>query len=181
MSDEIAVLKLVAGRLDGANIDYMVTGSLALSAYAVPRMTRDIDLVVALEPADASRLCQLLGDEFDCHPETIRSAITRRSLFNLIHAARIVKVDFVVRKATPYRLGEFSRRRVVDIEGQPIWIVSPEDLLLSKLLWGQSSDSAVQRADVVNLMASTPLDWPYIERWAGELGLRDALREVRNA
>ena len=180
MSDEIEVLKLVAGRLDSANIEYMVTGSLAMSAYAVPRMTRDIDLVVALEPSDARRFCLLLGDEFDCQPETVRVAIERRALFNLIHTLRIVKVDFVVRKDSPYRLEEFSRRRVLEIDGQSIWVVSPEDLVLSKLLWAQGRDSPVQRTDVANLIASTPLDWPYIEEWAAKLGLRQALGEIRN-
>jgi hypothetical protein len=54
VSDQIEVLKLVTGRLDAAGIGYMVTGSLALSHYAQPRMTRDIDLVVALEPTTLS-------------------------------------------------------------------------------------------------------------------------------
>jgi hypothetical protein len=179
VSDEIAVLKLVAGALDAAGIDYMVTGSLALSAYAVPRMTRDVDLVVALVPDDADRLCAHLGDDFDCHPESIRSAIVRGSMFNLIHSTRVVKVDFVVRKTSPFRLEEFARRRRVDVDGQPVWIVSPEDLLLSKLLWGHGRASAVQRADVMNLVASWPIDWLYVERWGRDLGLETEVREIR--
>ena len=46
MSDELDVLKSVAARLGEAGIPYMVTGSMAANFYAVPRMTRDIDLVV---------------------------------------------------------------------------------------------------------------------------------------
>jgi len=179
MSDEIEVLKLVAGKLDAAGLEYMVTGSLALSAYAVPRMTRDVDLVVALELDDADRLCAMLGDEFDCNPVSIRAAIASRSMFNLIHSTRIVKVDFVVRKTSPFRMEEFSRRRRIDLDGQAIWIVSAEDLLLSKLLWGRDRASGVQRADVANLIASHPIDWSYVERWSGELGLETELREVR--
>ena len=59
MSEELEVLRTVAARLDQAGIAYMLTGSMALNYYAVPRMTRDIDLVVELEPGDAERLVRL--------------------------------------------------------------------------------------------------------------------------
>ena len=37
----------------------MITGSVALSFYAQPRMTRDIDLVIECEPDDAPRIVDL--------------------------------------------------------------------------------------------------------------------------
>jgi hypothetical protein len=40
VSDELEVLQSVTARLEGANIPYMVTGSMAANFYAVPRMTR---------------------------------------------------------------------------------------------------------------------------------------------
>ena len=48
MSEELAVLKLVSERLKSAGIPYMITGSIASNFYAVPRMTRDVDLVIEL-------------------------------------------------------------------------------------------------------------------------------------
>ena len=54
---------------------------------------------------------------------------------NLIELRRVVKVDVIVRKDTPYRRLEFDRRRRARIEGVDIWVVSPEDLILSKLAW----------------------------------------------
>jgi hypothetical protein len=54
----------VTGRLESAGIPYMVTGSMAANYYAVPRMTRDIDLVVELSASDADRFCALFEDEF---------------------------------------------------------------------------------------------------------------------
>lgn len=179
MSDEVEVLKLVTARLDAGGIPYMVTGSLALSHYAQPRMTRDIDLVVALEPEDAERLAHLLGDQFECDADAMHMAIVRQGLFNLIHTERIVKVDFVVRKDAPFRLEEFSRRRCIEFAGERIWMVSPEDLLLSKLAWAKDTRSPIQLADAKNLIESTTLDWTYAERWAADLGIADLLREVR--
>ena len=44
------------GHLDAVGISYMVTGGVATSVYGEPRLTNDVDLVLALLPNDASRL-----------------------------------------------------------------------------------------------------------------------------
>jgi len=180
MSDELEVLKLVASRLDGAGIAYMISGSMAMNYYAQPRMTRDIDVVVELSPADADRVVQLFAADFYCDPDTVRDAIARRFMFNIIHSDLAVKVDFIVRKATPYREAEFLRRREATVAGVRLWLVSPEDLLLSKLAWAKDSHSELQLSDVKNLIASVQIiDWPYVERWASELSVATLLAEVR--
>lgn len=58
MSEEPEVLKAVARRLDEGRIAYMLTGLIALNYYAVPRMSRDIDVVVELDPEDTDRVIQ---------------------------------------------------------------------------------------------------------------------------
>jgi hypothetical protein len=180
MTDQFSILKLVTERLDAAGIDYMLTGSIAAGYYAQPRMTRDIDLVVELEPADAERVAEAFTPEFSCDADSIRGAIARRSLFNLIHIEAVVKVDFVVRKDIPYRREEFARRRRVEIGGDPIWIVSPEDLILSKLAWAKTSRSEVQLHDVRQLLMTVGgLDQTYLDRWAADLTVTDLLREIR--
>jgi hypothetical protein len=179
VNDQLSVLKLVTARLDAARIPYMITGSIAAGLYARPRMTRDIDLVVKLQVDDAERLAEIFGDEFECDAAAIRTAISRQSLFNLIHTEAVVKVDFIVRKSTPYREVEFDRRRPAIIYGDPVWIVSPEDLILSKLLWAKDSRSELQLGDVRQLITAQPsLDWPYLDRWAGTArGHRIAARD----
>ncbi len=180
MLDELRVLKLVTGRLEEAGIPYMLTGSIAVGHYAQPRMTRDIDLVIDVQPGDADRLCDLFGPEFECDPRAVRDAIGRQSMFNLIHTEAIVKVDFVVRKGSPYRREEFDRRRAAVIDGHPVWVVSAEDLILSKLLWSKESRSEIQLRDVRRIIADQPaLDWSYLERWAATLGIAAMLSEVR--
>src|SRR2546422_11611808 len=103
VSEELEVLKVVTGRLDASGIPYMVTGSMALNYYAVPRMTRDIDLVVELSVTDVDRLSDLFQKDFYLDPEVVRAAIDRQGTFNLIHTELAVKVDFVVRKDSEYR------------------------------------------------------------------------------
>jgi hypothetical protein len=46
--NELDILKLVAKRLEGAGINYMLSGSVALTFYGKPRMTRDIDIVIMI-------------------------------------------------------------------------------------------------------------------------------------
>jgi hypothetical protein len=53
------LLKRVTEALDEANILYMVSGSMALITYTVPRMTRDIDVVIELSAKDVDRFCAI--------------------------------------------------------------------------------------------------------------------------
>ena len=181
VNEQLRVLLRVTSALESAGIAYMVTGSIASAHYSHPRMTRDIDVVVELQPDDAERIVAPFGDEFDCQLETIRVAIERRSVFNLIHTDAIVKVDFVVRKDTPYHREEFGRRRHGTVNGHNVWLVSPEDSILSKLLWAKDSRSELQLRDVRQLIsAQADLDWSYLNLWAPQLGVADLLRESRS-
>lgn len=40
----------------------MVTGSVAMAIYSIPRMTRDIDLVVEMTSADIDRIMHLFSE-----------------------------------------------------------------------------------------------------------------------
>ncbi len=180
MSEELEVLKTVARRLDDLGIPYMVTGSMAVNYYAVPRMTRDIDVVVELSGGDADRLCEAFQDDFYVDRDAVRRVVEERGLFNLIHGVSVVKVDFVVRKESEYRREEFARRRRVRVEDQELSVVAPEDLIISKLDWARETRSEVQLADIRNLLACVPgLDDAYLAHWTDRLGLDTLYRELR--
>lgn len=179
MSEELEILKLVTGRLAAAGIPYMVTGSIAVNFYALPRMTRDIDLVIEIDEREADRIVALFEDQFYVDPDMVSRAVATRGMFNVIHTASVVKVDLIVRKHTEYRRTEFARRRRIVVEGQEIWIVAPEDLILSKLEWAKDSRSELQLDDVRNLLLSVPdLDKDYLARWADRLGIGSLYCEV---
>jgi hypothetical protein len=179
MSEELETLEAVAERLDRARIPYMVTGSIAMNYYAVPRMTRDIDVVIELGSEDVDRVCDMFQQDFYVDREAVRRAVAQRSMFNVIHTETVIKVDFVVRKESPYRLEEFARRRRVSIAGHGLSIVAPEDLVISKLDWARDTRSEVQLADVRNLLESVrDLDRAYLEAWTRRLGLEALYREA---
>lgn len=177
MQNELDIVRDVSARLAGAGIGYMLTGSMAMNYYAQPRMTRDIDVVVALRPADAVRVVQLFSPDYYVSREAVESSIAQQSLFNLIHNESVIKVDCIVRKQSEYRLTEFNRRQRIKIEDFETWIASKEDLILSKLFWAKDSHSELQLRDVKNLI-STGCDQAYIQRWTQELGVTNLWQEV---
>jgi hypothetical protein len=177
MHNELDIVRDVSARLDGASLGYMLTGSMAMNYYAQPRMTRDIDIVVALRPTDADRVVRLFSPDYYLSREAVDSSIARQSLFNLIHNESVIKVDCIVRKQTEYRLTEFNRRQRIKILDFETWIVSKEDLILSKLFWAKDSHSELQLRDVKNLVLSG-CDRTYIGRWTEELDVGKLWQEV---
>jgi hypothetical protein len=51
---EIDIVRDVSERFDRAHIPYMLTGSMAMNYYAQPRMTRDIDVLIAISSDDVA-------------------------------------------------------------------------------------------------------------------------------
>ncbi len=179
MLTELEVLQDVGGRLERASIEYMLTGSVAMNYYAEPRMTRDIDLVVAIDPADAPRLQALFESDYYVPPD-LEQAIRLQGMFNLVHIESVVKVDVIVRKDEAYRRVEFARRRSVELPGFRTWIAAKEDLILSKLVWAKDSASELQLRDVRNLLASGADD-EYLREWAARLGVAALMEKCRHA
>lgn len=59
-----------------------------------------------------------------------------------------------------------------------IWIVSREDLILSKLVWAQDTGSELQRRDVQALLQG-PVHQPYLDSWAQRLDVMTLLKSLR--
>lgn len=180
MGLELDIVHDVTRRLDALHLPFMLTGSMAMSYYAQPRMTRDIDVVVEVGDADVPGLMAAFQSDYYIDADRVREAIRHRSMFNVIHQASAFKIDFVIRKADEYRRLEFNRRPRVRIDHFETWIVSPEELILSKLVWSRQSRSEMQIRDVRSLL-STPLDATYLEEWAVKLGVASFLEECRHA
>lgn len=177
MQNELDIVRDISRRFDTAGIGYMLTGSMAMNYYAQPRMTRDIDLVVALRREDADNIVKLFSPDYYVSRDAVNSSIANQSLFNLIHNESVIKVDCIVRKENEYRLNEFGRRQRIKIRDFETWIVSKEDLILSKLFWAKDSMSELQLRDVKNLVV-TGCDRAYIEYWTPRLGLANLWKEI---
>jgi hypothetical protein len=174
---ELDVLRDVSQRLESAGISFMVTGSVAMNYYAQPRMTRDIDLVVSLNETQTDEFVQSFEKEYYFDPQSVAQAISQRRMFNLIHNDAVIKVDCVVLKPDAYRQEEFARRQQINLGDFETWIVSREDLILSKLFWAKDSKSEMQLSDVRNLL-SVGCDMEYLRSRAKALGVDELLEEL---
>ena len=177
MLNELDVLRIVTERLGRLEIPFMLTGSLAMAFYATPRMTRDLDLVLELQETDVGRLLGEFASDFYLDADAARDAVRSRRLFNMMHLESGIKLDMIIKKSTPYRDLEFSRRASGELGGVPTWLVSREDLILSKLVWARDSGSELQLRDVRALLADT-VDRQYLRRWAADLGILDILERL---
>ncbi|PKL79025.1 MAG: hypothetical protein CVV27_02495 [Candidatus Melainabacteria bacterium HGW-Melainabacteria-1] len=165
-------LKRVCRIFEQQQLDYMLSGSLALNIYTIPRMTRDIDIVIAIEEsALAPFLACFPDDAYYVSPQAALEAVRQYRMFNLIDYASGFKLDLIVLKPEPYRQTEFHRRVKTDILGFSAYVVQPEDLILSKLLWIQELDSERQRSDIRQLLNLENLDREYLLYWARQLQL----------
>lgn len=108
---------------------------------------------------------------FYCDTDAVKEAIKTHSMFNIIDYASGFKADFTVLKNEPFRQTEFNRKKLITFFDIPVYVVSPEDLLLSKLIWIQQLQSNLQMEDIKNLSEIEILDWGYINGWTKELRL----------
>ncbi len=149
----------------------MLSGSIALNLYTIPRMTRDIDIVIHLPKEAIGQFLNAFQEGFYCDEEDIKYQVRVQGMFNLIDHQTGSKIDFIIRKSTPYRLQEFARKRKDNSYGFEAWVVSVEDLILSKLKWIQQIKSDKQILDIENLLESEDVDLKYVKDWCKKLKL----------
>ena len=174
------VLRDCTERLERLDIDYMLTGSMALVHYAIPRMTADIDLVIELAPDKVEKFIKEFEPDYYVPHARIKNAVSRNKMFNLLDQRTIIKVDCIVRKDDEFHRQAFSRRKRVSYTGSfDVWIISKEDLILSKLTWAKNTKSEMQMRDVAAILRNA-FDENYVEDWAKKLGVEEILRECFN-
>jgi len=176
------LLKRVVDVLDNLGIDYMLTGSLASSMHGAPRLTHDIDLVVALAADDRDRIFDAFDpSRYYISKSAIDEAITHGRRFNLLDYASGDKVDFWILTREPFDQSRFARKRAEDVHSIRLKVSTPEDTILAKLRWAQlAGGSEKQLADARSIceFQAGSLDLDYIEKWADQLGLRDLWRQI---
>lgn len=179
--DLLITFQNVLQKLDDAQIDYMVVGSVASILYGEPRMTRDMDIVVELKSGAVRKLNSSFSfEEYYIPPdETMTSEIVGRGQFNLIHHASGLKIDFIIRKDTPHAIQEFNRRRKVPFTSDfTAWVASPEDVIIKKLSYYREGGSEKHLSDIRGILAQTDIDETYLNRWISELDLQKQWKKV---
>ncbi len=178
------VFQRITAALNQAGIPYMLSGSFASAYYGAPRSTQDIDLVIEATPTQLRAFVQgLPSNEYYVDLDAALEAHKRQSLFNVIDLASGWKVDLVIRKSRPFSEEEFRRRQQVNLQGTPLFLASPEDVVISKLEWSNLAQSRRQIEDVAAILRVrwVELDHFYLEKWITELGLKEEWTDAQRA
>ena len=168
----------IAKILEKLEIPYIVTGGFAVAVLAKPRFTADIDIVIELIPQKAPQLAkELLSIDKDVYvsEEAMRDAIEHKGEFNFIHPQTGLKVDFWAKR---YPFEQFKRAIVKKIGGQEIRFISPEDLILSKLIWYKEGQGTKQLEDIKSVLEISKPDLDYIKKWVRHQSTIEIFEEI---
>ncbi len=167
-------------KLDEQNIPYMLSGSVSSSLHGQPRATNDADIVIAPAEEQLVAFLKSLGDDYYVNPDAARDAFKSNLVFNVIDIQNSWKADLIIRKNRPFSREEFQRRQKANIMGLDAWVVSPEDVILSKLEWAKNTKSSQQLQDALGVatVQYDHLDRDYLHKWAKELQVESSLEEL---
>jgi len=107
-----------------SGIPYMLSGSLAFNLYAIPRSTRDIDIIADISLHDLDKFISQFPDGYYFHKPVMEDAIRRKSMFNIIDPASGYKLDVIVLSDQPYEVHKFNRRRIIDMDNKKIHVIT---------------------------------------------------------
>lgn len=174
MTEELESLKRTVEKLNSGKYDYMLTGSMAMSFFSVPRMTRDSDIVIQLPIHDINRFYKLFKDNFFLDHDVIKDSVKQKMMFNIFDKETLFKIDFIIKLNNEYEDLKFQRKIKMKINEIELNVISIEDLVLSKLNWARESESETQLNDIRQLLKNNnSIDKQYIDGWINKLVLNE--------
>ncbi len=184
IEDPIYLARKIAVLLESLNIPYYIGGSVASSFQGEVRFTEDLDLVVSILPSQTQSILNTFSQDFYISEIAVEDAMRgRTSSFNIIDLETTEKADIFVMRNDAFALSKMARRQLYIPVNRPasdsIYLCSPEDTVLQKLVWYRMTKNESQRQwrDVLGVLKiqGDRLDFGYLQKWAGELSLSDLL------
>lgn len=184
MAPEELLIK-ISNILSDLKITYAITGGYAVSVWGKPRYTADIDIIVEMEEKNIKPLTKkllMIEKNVYADEDMMRDALVNKGEFNFIEPDYGLKIDFFVQANTPYNKLKFKRAVLRNIFGHQIYFVTPEDLILSKLIWSRESMSLKQFEDIKTILKNdkAKLDMKYLKSWAEKQSTLETLNTLLN-
>lgn len=173
-------LQNIVTMLERLAIDYSIMGGMAVRVHGIARPTQDLDLLVAITPADLSRFFDAIEGLGYTVSDVYRTGwVDRVAGMPLVKLRRYLKdrgldVDvFLV--DSPFQKEVLRRSQDTELDGFRARVISPEDLVLLKLVAGRHRDLG----DVLDILFTQGrLDEGYLRHWAQKLGVLDKLEQA---
>ncbi len=181
MSQLESTLKAMVACFDSLNIPYAVMGGLAVRVHGLPRPTNDVDFTILLERTrlpEWFRAVQTLGysvpDQYQTGWVDNVAGMPIVKIRTYLSDGRGVDVDVFLAESD-FQRSLIERRVWIELDEDSLWVVSPEDLLLLKLIANRPRD-LLDAQDI--LFVQGTLDEGYLRRWSALLGIEDRLAAV---
>jgi len=174
------ILITIIEKLEKFSIDYMITGSFASNLHGIPRATFDVDIVISTDFEKINKFIKDIKNDFYADGETARSALNKTGIFNIVHFETGFKIDFIIKKRGEFYEKEFERRKLYKLKNKPCFFTSPEDTMLSKLLWSKRAESERQFQDALGVakIQKENLDYEYLKNYAKMLKIFDLMERL---
>ena len=171
------LFELFISPLNRIDARYMVTGALASILYGEPRLTTDVDIVVALDQRDVGRLANEFSSSAFYRPplDVMEAEVARprHGHFNVIHVETTLKADFYPVDDDPLTAWGMEHRRGLETPRGVIWTAPPEYVIVLKLRYWHEGGSDKHRRDIRSMLRvlGEAVDRSFIGREAERRGL----------
>jgi hypothetical protein len=183
---DAGLVSLFVRPLNLLRFPYMVTGGVASVVYGEPRLTRDIDLVIALRPRDASRFAAAWsGESFYVPPVEVieeESGRAERGHFNVIHHQTAMRADVYLAGHDALNAWSFEHMVVRRIDADEVCLAPIEAVILYKLRYYQMGKSDRHLRDIHQMLriSGDLVDRLEVERWAARLGIESEWQQAQD-
>ncbi|MBI2919451.1 MAG: hypothetical protein HYY18_00035 [Planctomycetes bacterium] len=175
----LEALGILAEALTAIRARFTLIGGAAMPAWGHDRSTRDVDVIVLVNPADEkdwiARIVETLRARGFAHMDRadrkrLDEGLLLHAWFPLRPNPVSLRVDIFLAQ-DPFRAEAIRRARPRKVDGFEVPVASCEDLVLLKCKAARPIDLADARALVEANTAQ--LDREYLGKWAEELGLTE--------
>lgn len=162
------------GRL---GLPHMITGGAAAIVYGEPRLTNDLDLVVAMAPGDAPRVAAALAaaDTYVPPVEVLALEASRRlhGHFNVIHGPSMLRADVYLAGDDPLHHWGLERRRLLMVGDLEVPLASPEYVIVRKLQYATQGGGDRHLRDIKRILdrGLVPINHEEVTALAHQLGV----------